>query len=122
MFKYRLNSQLFKNKINFNSMKFFSDSSSTYNNIKVSSPGNGVGVVQLYRPKAKNALNSELIKELNTALNQFDKDENIGCVVIGGDKDYFAAGADIKEMKDKTFTEVYSTAMLDDWHHINKIR
>jgi enoyl-CoA hydratase len=128
MFKYREYFQ--KCKINFNSasllkkfLKYnFSEIQTNYTNIKVSTLSNGVGLIQLYRPKAKNALNSALIKELNSALNDFDKDESVGCIVLGGDNHYFAAGADIKEMKDKTFTEVYSTAMLDDWHHINKIR
>ncbi len=101
-------------------LKNFSETN--YVNIKVSTPANNVGLVQLYRPKAKNALNSELIRELNVALNKFDNDNNIGCVVIGGDKDYFAAGADIKEMKDKTFSEVYGTRMLDDWNKITSIK
>ncbi len=103
-----------------NNFKNFTES--TYANIKVSTPSNNVGLIQLYRPKAKNALNSELIKELNLALNKFDSDDSIGCVVIGGDKDYFAAGADIKEMKDKTFSEVYGTRMLDDWNRITQIK
>ena len=55
-------------------------------------------------------------------MNIFDNDSNIGCVVLGGDKDYFAAGADIKEMKDKTFSEVYGTRMLDDWNKITSIK
>ncbi len=95
---------------------------SNYINIKVSTPTTNVGLIQLFRPKAKNALNSELIRELNIALNQFDNDNSIGCIVLGGDKDYFAAGADIKEMKDKTFSEVYGTRMLDDWNKITSIK
>lgn len=119
MFKYKL---LSKSNYYYLSKRLFCSGGNTFQNIKVSSPATGVGLIQLYRPKAKNALNSKLIEELNTALNTFDKQENIGCVVIGGDKDFFAAGADIKEMKDKTYTEVYSTAMLDEWHHVTKIR
>ena len=81
-----------------------------------------VGLIQLYRPKAKNALNSELIKELNLALSKFDNDDTIGCIVIGGETNYFAAGADIKEMKDKSFAEVYGTRMLDEWNKITTIK
>lgn len=107
--------KLFKNPL-----KFFSET--TYNTIKTSKPVENVGLIQLHRPKAKNALNSELIRELNIALTNFEKDEKVGCIVLGGDKDYFAAGADIKEMKDKTFSEVYSEAFLDSWEYIRKIR
>ena len=118
-----------QNKIYFKSKKLIlqniltkSFSESNYTNIKVSTPTSNVGLIQLFRPKAKNDLNSELIRELNTALNIFDNDSNIGCVVLGGDKDYFAAEADIKEMKDKTFSEVYGTRMLDDWNKITSIK
>jgi enoyl-CoA hydratase len=118
-----------QNKINLQSKKStFSNifnksfSDSNFISIKVSTPTTNVGLIQLFRPKSKNALNSELIRELNIALNQFDIDTNIGCVVLGGDKDYFAAGADIKEMKDKTFSEVYGTRMLDDWNKITSIK
>ena len=122
MLKYLHNKFFLRNKNHFISIskQFFSESN--YLNIKVSTPCNNVGLIQLFRPKAKNALNSELIRELNSALNQFDNDSNIGCVVLGGDKDYFAAGADIKEMKDKTFSEVYGTRMLDDWNKITSIK
>lgn len=132
MLKYRINSQIHKFLFTptFNKNKnllrvpkfFFTESSSSYNNIKVSTPSENVGLIQLYRPKAKNALNSELIRELNLALKQFDNDSKIGCVVIGGDKDYFAAGADIKEMKDRSFPEVYETKMLDEWNTITTIK
>lgn len=101
---------------------FFSTVNSNYKNIKISQPSAEVALIQLNRPKAKNALNSELISELNQALTDFEKDEKIGCIVLGGEKDYFAAGADIKEMKDKNFSEVYSTSMLEDWNYISRIR
>lgn len=129
MFKYRINTLLMKNlkKNNLlNSNKFYftetTPSSTSYNSIKVSTHFDNVGLIQLYRPKSKNALNSELIRELNQALNEFDNNEKIGCIVLGGDKDYFAAGADIKEMKDRFFPEVYETKMLDDWNKITQIR
>jgi len=102
---------------------FFSNLNSVeYKNIKISQPCTSVGLIQLNRPKAKNALNSELITELNRALLDYEKDDKISCIVLGGDKDYFAAGADIKEMKDKNFSEAYETSMLEDWNYITRIR
>lgn len=70
-----------------------------------------VGLIILNRPKALNALNGQLIAELNLALDQFEKDPRIGCMVITGSGKAFAAGADIKEMADLTFPQIY----LDDF-------
>lgn len=61
-----------------------------------------VGLIRLNRPKALNALNNTLIKELMDALATFDADPAIGAVVLTGDERAFAAGADIKEMMDET--------------------
>lgn len=63
----------------------------------------GVGYVQLNRPKSLNALCDALFKELHQVLNEMDKDPAIGCIVLTGSEKAFAAGADIKEMKDKEF-------------------
>ncbi|RML99046.1 Enoyl-CoA hydratase, partial [Pseudomonas savastanoi] len=57
-----------------------------------------VGVITLNRPEALNALNAQLIDELNHALDQFEADSAIGCIVLTGSEKAFAAGADIKEM------------------------
>ncbi|MBI3738437.1 MAG: enoyl-CoA hydratase/isomerase family protein [Chloroflexi bacterium] len=65
-----------------------------------------VGLVTLNRPQAMNALNNKLIVELMDALEMFDKDDNIGAMVITGNEKAFAAGADIKEMADKSVTEM----------------
>jgi len=70
-----------------------------------------VGLITLNRPKALNALNTQLIAELNLALDQLEKDPAIGCMVITGSAKAFAAGADIKEMVDLTYPQVY----LDDF-------
>ena len=60
-----------------------------------------VGIVTLNRPKELNALKTDLMRELVGALEEFDNDEGIGCIVITGAGDRaFAAGADIKEMSD----------------------
>lgn len=66
-----------------------------------------VGLITLNRPKALNALNSQLIAELNQALAQLDADPGIGCLVITGSAKAFAAGADIKEMADKQYPQIY---------------
>lgn len=65
-----------------------------------------VGLITLNRPQAMNALNNKLIVELMDALEAFDKDDNIGAMVITGNEKAFAAGADIKEMADKSVTEM----------------
>ncbi|MCL6692387.1 enoyl-CoA hydratase [Pseudomonas sp. R3.Fl] len=70
-----------------------------------------VGLITLNRPKALNALNSQLIAELNRALDHLENDPAIGCIVITGSPKAFAAGADIKEMADLTFPQIY----LDDF-------
>lgn len=69
-----------------------------------------------------NALNSELFHELNDAMEACDKDEGIGAIVLTGSEKAFAAGADIKEMKDKEFAEVYKTKFLGHWTKMNSIR
>ncbi|WP_416423580.1 enoyl-CoA hydratase [Pseudomonas sp. App30] len=69
-----------------------------------------VGLVTLNRPEALNALNAQLISELNQALDVLDADRDIGCIVITGSAKAFAAGADIKEMAERTYPQIY----LDD--------
>ena len=68
---------------------------------------NGVGLITLNRPKALNALNTELITELNLALDELEKDSSIGCIVLTGSEKAFAAGADIKEMAELNFPNIY---------------
>ena len=85
-----------------------------YENIIVETRGH-VGLVTLNRPNALNALNSALINELNAALEGFDRDETIGCTVITGNDKAFAAGADVKEMADKTYVDAYLGKFLSGW-------
>jgi enoyl-CoA hydratase len=80
------------------------------------------GIITLNRPKALNALNGQLITEMNAALDRFDADSSIGCIILTGSEKAFAAGADITEMKDKTFTQVTQEDFLWDWDHITAIR
>lgn len=74
----------------------------------------GVGLIRLNRPKALNALNSQLIAELNLALDDLERDPQIGCMVITGSEKAFAAGADIKEMVDLSYPQIY----FDDFFHL----
>ena len=66
-----------------------------------------VVLVRLNRPSALNALNSQLLGELATALGAFDSDETVRCVVLTGSDRAFAAGADIKEMSDKSYADMF---------------
>ena len=68
---------------------------------------NHVGVVTLNRPKALNALNSELLAELVDILEQWDAGDEVRCIVITGSDRAFAAGADIKEMQPQSYMEMY---------------
>jgi enoyl-CoA hydratase len=92
-----------------------------YENI-ISETRDTVGIITLNRPKALNALNSQLIDELNDALWAFQKTSAIGCVVIAGSEKAFAAGADIREMKDKSFTDVYLGNFFGTWDDISEFR
>ncbi|MDR7126822.1 enoyl-CoA hydratase [Pseudotabrizicola sp. 4114] len=66
-----------------------------------------VSLIRLNRPDALNALNSKLMKELASAVQAADRDDNVRVIVLTGSEKAFAAGADVKEMAEKTFTEVY---------------
>ena len=66
-----------------------------------------VVLVRLNRPSALNALNSQLLGELAGALEAFDRDETVRCVVLTGSDRAFAAGADIKEMSDKSYADMF---------------
>src|SRR5882672_3917181 len=79
-----------------------------------------VGLITLNRPEALNALNAALTEELNVALDEFEADEGIGCVVLTGSDRAFAAGADIKEMSGRSFTEVMQNDFLAPWERISR--
>jgi len=94
---------------------------STYECIVVETKGR-VGLVRLNRPQALNALNAQLIKELGQALDAFEADPNINCMVITGSEKAFAAGADIKEMQSKTFMQAYKEDFIAKWHRVSETR
>jgi enoyl-CoA hydratase len=72
------------------------------------------GIVTLNRPKALNALNSELLRELCDVLEKWDADETVRCIVITGSDRAFAAGADIKEMQPRSYVEVFKGNLFAD--------
>ena len=84
---------------------------------------NKVGVIQLNRPKALNALNDQMMDEIGNALRQFDADENIGCMIITGSEKAFAAGADIGAMADYSYMDAYKNDYITrNWEQILRIR
>ncbi|MFE3499528.1 enoyl-CoA hydratase [Kitasatospora sp. NPDC059160] len=82
----------------------------TYGTILVERKGR-VGLITLDRPKALNALNTQLMNEVVAAAAEFDRDPAIGCLLLTGSAKAFAAGADIKEMQSLDFVDAY----LGDW-------
>jgi len=93
----------------------------TYQNILVETQGR-VGVIRLNRPQALNALNKALITELTQAIEAFDTDEKVGCMLITGGDKAFAAGADIKEMADKRFIDAYLGDFVSNWNAAARAR
>jgi enoyl-CoA hydratase len=93
----------------------------TYENI-MTEVRQGVALVRLNRPKALNALNTALMKELMDALEAFDADSSIGAMVITGDERAFAAGADIKEMADASAIEMLQRDNISTFDRILKIK
>ncbi|HEX9646223.1 MAG TPA: enoyl-CoA hydratase [Alphaproteobacteria bacterium] len=92
-----------------------------YESIKVEVRGK-VGLITLDRPQALNALNAQLVEELNTALDAFESDPEIGAVLITGSDKAFAAGADIKEMQSKSYMDAYFGDFIGQWERIGSCR
>jgi enoyl-CoA hydratase len=92
-----------------------------YSNIIVETRG-AVGLITLNRPNALNALNAALISELSQAINGFEADDKIGCIVLTGSEKAFAAGADIKEMQSKTYMSAYKEDFIGSWECVARAR
>lgn len=92
-----------------------------YSNIIVETRGR-VGLITLNRPNALNALNGALIGEMSQALDAYEADEAIGCIVITGSPKAFAAGADIKEMQSKSYMEAYKEDFIGTWERVTRCR
>jgi len=93
-----------------------------YENILVETRGK-VGLITLNRPKAMNALNPDLMKELKSALIAFEANGDIGAIVLTGSEKAFAAGADIKAMQSKSFMEAFlGDFITDNWEQLKLCR
>src|SRR3954462_11643936 len=77
-----------------------------------------VGLITLNRPQALNALNSTLVAEINAALDGFEADPGVGCVVVTGSEKAFAAGADIKEMAGLQYPQTYLDDFITSWDRV----
>ncbi len=93
----------------------------TYETILTEQKGR-VALITLNRPKALNAINRQLTEELLSALEAFDRDPGIGCIVLTGSGKAFAAGADIKEMQSASYIEMYSNDWFSAWDRMVAVR
>lgn len=93
----------------------------TYETILVEIPTPGVGLIRMNRPKALNALNSQLTDEIFTQMEAFDADDSIGCIILTGSDRAFAAGADIKQMAEASATEMMTGGDFTDWSRMTRI-
>src|SRR5260221_6019860 len=94
----------------------------TYENILLTCEGR-IAIITLNRPKALNALCDDLIKDLGQALDLLEADAEIGAIILTGSEKAFAAGADIKEMKDRAFMDVYlSDFITNGWERVATCR
>ena len=81
------------------------------------------GMIRLNRPKALNALCADLVRELGLALDAFEADGTIGCIILTGSEKAFAAGADIKEMKEKSYQDVFLQDFITvGWEKVSQVR
>jgi len=95
---------------------------STFEHIIVDSKG-GVGIITLNRPKMLNALSFGVFKEIAAAIDDLEADDKIGCILLAGGEKAFAAGADIKEMKDKSYQDVFMEDFITvGWEKVSKVR
>ena len=81
---------------------------------------NNIGLITLNRPKALNALCDGLMSEVSKALDHLEEDKAIGAIVLTGSEKAFAAGADIKEMVDRTFDQCFGGNFLAHWDRVSR--
>lgn len=93
----------------------------SFSHIETSQHGD-VAVITFNRPQALNALCKGLILELNQALDQAESNEKVGVIVLTGSPKAFAAGADIQEMKEMTFSDLAQDDFISRWEHVTKCR
>lgn len=92
-----------------------------YDMIELTTDG-AVATIKLERPKALNALRSDMMEEVAKALAKLEKDDSIGCVILTGSEKAFAAGADIKEMSERDYLEIYKNDMFEHHEAIARFR
>ncbi|MEO6310035.1 MAG: enoyl-CoA hydratase [Leifsonia sp.] len=92
-----------------------------YQTIRVTRQGR-VGIITLNRPQALNALNDEMSREVLAAAQAFDTDSDTGAIIITGTERVFAAGADIKEMAEKSVSEMYQAEWFSAWDALARVR
>ena len=93
----------------------------TYETIIVETKGR-VGIIRLNRPQALNALNAQMNADMTAAIDAFEADDAIGCVVITGSEKAFAAGADIKEMSGMSHMDAFRQDFAASWERIARMR
>ncbi|RMD87788.1 MAG: enoyl-CoA hydratase [Alphaproteobacteria bacterium] len=82
-----------------------------------------IGIITLNRPQALNAFNKQLMDELTQAVRELEADDEIGCMIITGSEKAFAAGADIKEIADKSYAEVLAEDLITaNWEEVTRAR
>jgi len=93
----------------------------TYETLIVETKGK-VGIIRLNRPQALNALNAKLNEELTAAVDAFEADDKIACVIVTGNEKAFAAGADIKEMQAKSYMDAFKGDFAASWDRVARMR
>ncbi|KAG5346904.1 ECHM protein, partial [Acromyrmex charruanus] len=104
--------------------RYYSSQTGNYEFLKLETAGEkkNVGVITLNRPKALNALCDQLMNEISQALEHFNLDSSIAAIVLTGSEKAFAAGADIKEMKDNSYASNLKLNFIADWNVVAKSR
>lgn len=95
---------------------------SEYETILLERADDGVATITLNRPKALNALTTQLMHEVTAAATELDADPHVGAIIITGSEKAFAAGADIKEMATKEFHEVFEENLFATWDVLTRVR
>ena len=93
----------------------------SHQNIAVETKGR-VGLIRLNRPNALNALNTAMMAEIAAAVDTFEADADIGCLVVTGSDKAFAAGADIKEMANKSYMDAFMGNFAATWDRLAHAR
>src|SRR5262249_30394351 len=93
----------------------------SYETIVVEKKGR-VGVITLNRPQALNALNDQLINELNEALDELEADDGVGAIILTGSEKAVAAGADIHDVQAKTYIDAFKGDFIASWERITRAR